>query len=1128
MPAFTAKTQSAGAIVDAYTSEVVPAERFGYTDPTKLRVGVESENDFRTWIGFVAGTEFNVPDEAHVLSATLHTRMFVPQEFTPGDEITIRVLEAAAQHSESLITHDSLVAAETAAQNWPLREISLQTVEVEHRQSNPNYPIDAPTHFEQRLDLDITDWWNDSPAVRSRGFTIASDSDPPLYILPHETPLLASGLDKYPLISVEFGWPIDHVSVHEVTPRSAFLSWTESPGADFYLVQYATFEDQWIDVDLPATVVNEYVLTVEPSTVYAVRVAAGYRHYGRAGDYSPQQRFVTPSDESPDSQLVQPAPLVCVPNDSRQRNEITLPTTLAHPSIDRWEIARLRDVSENEDDNVIAVVSGDITRWIDRFPLPGTALYAIRGRVDALLDVWTPWSDTASCAGKSYYRSRLLAPTSTLELLTVSNGSVFDSGEAETSAEHRFPIKGGDHVHIEVQYRSKLTTGSQDTLRIGVRWYDRDGLWVGEDYEEAVLDVLNGLSRAGRLLSEAEAPNSAAEFGIIAMIAGATSTGTKCRIERVECYLHDHDNESGWDYVQIPGATGLVPDERADTADQALFTYEGVGWGKLSSPPSYAGGRAPYRETATSGDEITFLLDSMFCDVLLYGYPQESVIELLRLTDSAVRTVTDPEASLWEPIADENIGEMVFGPNLISNPDAEVNTTGWTTSSSTTPPNGLTTGATLTRLTAIPMTGAGYFSLATSAVASTGAAFTMTNISFRAGRTYMIRFNYRDAGANIQALLGSLDPIFQSTPDATYLHDIVIDELPSGAGTFTAYWVPQTDLTSAFFALRNDSGGIADTLEFDDVEVRELLGYRLPAGPDFSVQELKIPPVFSYFTNTPIRVVLKSGAMRPFGIRRDTLRPIEFAGDFDTLLRAVTSFRNLTDGEIELRADLDPPRIVHYSQRGVNHGEIEGGLDVRKAKNIVSTSQTSDPSQIANRLIVLGYGEDKTQLVYLATSVKDRQGRVPSDPYYRFDEHGLLPTDPNWDRASGGTSEEVYGKRYGVHRDPDLVTLYRAQEMAHKLVEVSAWPAETFTLELIDLEEVPTELNVGDIIPFVHQGRKLSRRLIGITTSIESPRRLILILGDSPINASAQLERVSKDLDVVLSFVNATTGAADI
>ncbi len=165
--------------------------------------------------------------------------------------------------------------------------------------------------------------------------------------------------------------------------------------------------------------------------------------------------------------------------------------------------------------------------------------------------------------------------------------------------------------------------------------------------------------------------------------------------------------------------------------------------------------------------------------------------------------------------------------------------------------------------------------------------------------------------------------------------------------------------------------------------------------------------------------------------------------------------------------------------------------------------------------------------MYEVRSFIDRQGRVPSDAFYRYDDHNRDPSHPDWDVTSAGTSEEIFGIRYGRLADPSITSIYQAQQLGSKLVEVSAWPQTTYTVEAMDLGDIPTVTSVGDLIAVRYNNEDVRERIVEMTTDISAPRALRLVLGEDPATAASKIERLAKDIETTISSLNSATGSAD-
>lgn len=666
-------------------------------------------------------------------------------------------------------------------------------------------------------------------------------------------------------------------------------------------------------------------------------------------------------------------------------------------------------------------------------------------------------------------------------------------------------------------------------------------------------------------------------------------------------------------------------------------------------------------------------------------------------------------------------------PSLLQNGDAETNSTaGWLTSPSTAPPNGITVaGATFTNTTP-GITGSRKFQLTLPAVsnhAGYGVAQAL-NTPFIEGQTYRARMDIRTDGTPVQAqlLLGDTSNYVVTTSGTVTDPDYTAEEFTLTDTTQTIYvhWTPEQDSEQATLSLRILSSGSAGSsvpIDIDNVAVQRISGHIIPAGTDFAAYEHQIPGFFSPNFQTAIKLRAVSGTIRPYGLKVDEINPIEITLDFSTALKALGEIRNRSGGELEFRADRTPKTVYHHKQRGIDHKAAENGLDLRTGKNINVKNIQTDPNSVVNRLIVLGYGDDGTQLVEEVRSAKDAQGRVPSDPLYKVDENGVYPdkrvarnlianpgaevnatdggvgvalgntltrsttsarsgsacflvteggtsdlslwnipnkipvdpstpyhfsawmrwsvgnafgglkvivyyynasgsyigedsgptvtlnpatgtyhyrevafttpancasiswrcsvfgpitggstlrvddlmllknppaiipasfngsstnaywvgtphnsdsilTDPtlNYDITTGGTSEEIYGPRYGTHRDAALTTRYQARETGQILAENSAFPAESYEIEITRLDNAPLDISPGDIVPVHINGRDLKKRILTVTSSIDTPETLQITLGDPRTELSATTDRIEKDVSSALSFINNLNG----
>lgn len=828
---------------------------------------------------------------------------------------------------------------------------------------------------------------------------------------------------------------------------------------------------------------------------------------------------------------------------------VTLPTVASMTSAtpDVWQIARTAGNNAawipSSSDIVAEIPAGALT-WIDRQPFAGRGTYAARLRLARYPDKYTSWTTpTVLPAPASNHRPATATPFMVLELSS-ANGPSWPA-EVETASTDRFPVKGTvAQYQLVVDYRANAASGTS-SIGIGCRFYDKQGNFNGENLSATSLAAVNGENPNGRVTYTLTPPDGTASLGIVLALVGATA-GLKVRIENVELYRREpNDHNTGWDYVQVADDNGEYPDRRPELVDISAFAYDGVGWSFVTASPPGAGQKGPYRETSTADDDISFLSQGQWVEVLFHGHTADATFAIERLVDSAIGHLnTDAtgqkDASLWEPIFDTGISGVtpVWGPNLCLVPDAS-STTGWTLDylSNYPHPNGIlkqgnSGGAALTTTNTTPVSAGNYFVATLPAIGDT-VTYPFVGQTFWAGRVYHGQVKIRKSGAgsrNVSVALGSSDPgyVTSSTPNIAlgsltlYFNNdrvVITKSLTSGVTTIDVYWTPQFDTNYAYFAI-NVEDAASGNIEFDDVRVEELQGYKLAAGTDFALRTVKLPGLFDPRHATPYRIRHISGTIRPLGLRRDPIATVDIRNDFATVLRALGDLRNLAGGELESRSDFTPKTMLHHKRRGKDHTRIQNGIDLRFGRNVTARKRARDATNVTNRLILVGYGSDKTQLVLEVRASKDVQGRVPSDPNYRVDVNGVAFGANGWDKYTGGTSEDIYGPRYGVYRDTSITTTYQAQETGTNIVELSAFPAETYDLSLINLDTVPRELEPGDLVAFHLDGKDFLRRIVDITRDFSSPRALDITAGENYDEAASRIERITKDVDTVLSFMS--------
>lgn len=1018
----------------------------------------------------------------------------------------------------------------------------------------------------RHMTFDLTEWAEkitDEGGDLHRGFAMSVAGLPPYFdgtdasLLMTPQDVADKLLDDYaPTLKIFYGYEAANVEVSEITDVSALVTWNPAKGADYHVVEISPDAQDW--TRLPSTSEEAYRLALEPATTYFVRVLSVYEDFADKAIPTAPVAFTSAPEDATTVYLSAPPPPTGSVDTLRSVVNVTLPTTgVTNKSVDRWQIARRRSEGAPATADIVADISAAVDVWTDRYPNSQTAYYYVRARIDGANDRWTPWSTAGKVVSPSVLRSKLVSPNICLELSpTVTrlvNGTPISGHPAvETSAPWRFACAGGEEFLLYFIMRASYISYNEYKFRYGLRFYDKDGLYISESASLIELDAPASVNRS--VSYSVTVPPRAATVAIFFETTGNIPLGStvssegRVRIERVELYRTDDDKDTGWEYQQIPDEKGQTPDDRDELVDSSVFTYDGTGWLALADPPLSAGATGPYRQTSSPEDEFTWIVSGTSTELLYYGIPEDSVIQITCLSDDLpIQEEALPEEQLWTPIVDPSVGEYVLGNELVSNPGAEVNTTGWTATRVTTPYyNLIQNGGTLSRVTTGQIAGAGSFNINVKA-AGQGASYLFTNL-FRAGHTYKLTFKVKKgssvgfvAPGLMGVAFGSFSPYINDYAywvDGVYSKDtyLLTDfyNMTTSPQTIELYWTPRADTSNVVLSLMFYGGemeeiafGAETNFIFDEVSCKEVIGYKLPATKDFSAQSIKLPPWFSNQFPTPYKVQLISGTIRPYGIKRDPHNVLEYNADFATVLNSVGTIRNQTFGEIELDYDVEPKKVRHYRDRGKDHSKIPGGLDLRHGKNIISSKISKEPNQVVNRLIILGYGSDRTQLVAELRSAKDKQGRVPSDLLYRHDEYGRPPSDPNWDVATGGTSEDIYGVRYGVYRDSNIQSTHRANELGQQLVEISAWPAETFQVTAVDVEEVPADTDVGDLIPFWFRGEEKLMRIQSMTTSIDAPRLLDLVLGEPLLDSAAQIERVSKENEANLSFLNSVTGAAD-
>jgi hypothetical protein len=822
---------------------------------------------------------------------------------------------------------------------------------------------------------------------------------------------------------------------------------------------------------------------------------------------------------------------------------VTLPdptTYVADP--DLWEIKRKAGDSGGSTDLTGAVTVATIpaTRatWRDRAPHAFKSTYWIRARSTSSR-TWSAWSTgVASPTATVSRRGSLTSPMNVLEIQP--SDTTGKRIGAETASSSRFVVQGSAPWEVLVLYRASLQSASDGQLLVGLRWYDRRGTFVGEDTLTTQLAKVNSENITDTASLVASPPSGAEKVGIFIELSNAVSTSTKVRIENLELYREDPLHNSGWEYIQVPGADGVHPDEREPILDQTIFSYTGVGWTPLTPAPSAAPDFLPYRETASAQDSFAFLVASSSFGLLFHGTGQAARIALEHLGDSVIgrTSVKADESDLWQPTPLENStgGTIVRSSDQVANSAFDEGTLGWENQrdENHTYENGITFSAPSGPWP--PMTSVSGTLQTAFKNQGEGVSQRLSGHTYVAGHTYRLRvklWKTQSATTAVKVAFGSSTPYYNPSPGgADYLHDRTTLSLAdlvlnSPSTEYTLYWTPLRDQNFGYVAILGDQNNSAydHLLRIDDVVVDEIIAIDLPNVTVGTEINLKVPGVFPGQHATAHRVTLLSGKIRPKGLAVDTATHLDVQQDFLTVLRSLGEIRNASRGELVFHAETDPPLVKHVGKRGRDHSKVEGGLDLRFGKNITTRKRTRDATQVANRIVVVGYGEDQTQLVIEAQSLLDVQGRVPSDPLYRHDARGLPPTDSTWDRLTGGTSEDIYGPRYGVFRNAQLTTTHQAQLVGQLVAEKSAWPLEAYDVTLVDLATIPADLEPGDQVMIRYGGRDLKRRIIEIAPDASRPGQLNLTLGDDIPEMAEQLERVSRDVDVALSWLNNQGGS---
>jgi hypothetical protein len=825
------------------------------------------------------------------------------------------------------------------------------------------------------------------------------------------------------------------------------------------------------------------------------------------------------------------------------------PNTNPNTTLAAVTVALNKSISFSSD-TVATVLAGRIY-WSDKSPSRLAASYQIRGKLRNST-LYTPWSVPVSSPNPTTpLRTNLLSPYTTLELSLIDTDDVAHTVEhppaVETASPHRIRVSGGSQFELKFSFRSSLLASTDDVFRASLRWFDRTGVRISDTSVNTTLDTISGESPSGTRSVVGTAPGGADSLGLAFEIVRAGSapltafppaTKSRIRIEDVELYQIHAGRDTGWNYYQSADNEGQTPDERDEIVDQTAFSYDGIGWGALTAAPAGAT-TGPYRETTTVDDELTFLNTGPSSEVLLYGTGADIVLSWDRLSDSPV--LSQNQDDLWLTIPSIVGAKTELGPNLVQSPNS-FNATVWGNSN----PSG-TSLATANGTDLIPGAGPDTFLrwYVPSGLqnADDHVWVDLTGYTFRASKTYLCSFRARahvgptgvDFTSQMRVTLGNFYPvpfhIFDSRIENINFYGVV-STIYSNPQTISFYWTPSYDTNAAVLQInpiinREDNSGFWD-FTFNSVTLQEVIGHRISSVPNNQPVSIRTPPYFSPYNTTPYRLRLISGKLRPYGLRRSRERVVDFTSDFDTALRALGNLRNSSAGELEFTSSpTGERRVTHHQRRGRDHATFANSLDIRLGKNITKQTWTRTPGQIVNRLVLVGYGDDRTQLVVEVRAQKDRQGRLPSDPKYRYDVDGNAPTSPSWDVLTGGTSEEVYGIRYDTYRDANINTTYQAQDVGQDIVETAAWPTESTEVSLVDVGNVPADLDVGDVVyPPDETGHRRDRRVVEITTDIAKPREIQLVLGDNTPELPNMLVAFAKSIDTTLSFINSTTGAA--
>ncbi len=133
----------------------------------------------------------------------------------------------------------------------------------------------------------------------------------------------------------------------------------------------------------------------------------------------------------------------------------------------------------------------------------------------------------------------------------------------------RWKVERAPTYELNTRYRTKVTTSTNDTLHSGFRWYSKEGHLISESTTQVALDIVAGSGPGGLLVTTANPPPGSAWVSIIfEMRPGSSPTaGTKVRIEGVELYRRETGHDTGWEYTQVPNATGITPDDRPTAKD---------------------------------------------------------------------------------------------------------------------------------------------------------------------------------------------------------------------------------------------------------------------------------------------------------------------------------------------------------------------------------------------------------------------------------------------------------------------------------------------------------------------------------------------------------------------------------